>query len=86
MGSAHHSLREHPIMFGFAEGSLCGAYHGEAVYVIRRKTECNHNGIMYVINTKVPSSFGDDIRLWRLHTRKSVITYQYFGLDKKSLA
>ena len=48
---------------------------------------CNHNIIMYVINTKAYIHQGDTIRLRQLHTRWSVITYQSFGLDKnKSLA
>ena len=44
--------------------------HGVAVYVIRRKTECNHFVEMYVIDTKdCVYTFGDAIRLRQLHTR-----------------
>ncbi len=59
------------------------------MYVIRRKTECNHNEVVYVIqklfryviNQKIAYtdvitfSFADYIRL-------TAITYQSFGLDK----
>ena len=47
---------------------VCYLY--EVLYVIRRKTECNHFVEMYVIDTKdCVYTFGDAIRLRQLHTR-----------------
>ena len=55
----------------------CVCNHCKAVNVIR-------NLFRYVINTKDCIHQGDAIRLRQLHTRWSVITYQSFGLDKKT--
>ena len=61
--------------------------HSEAVYVIRRRRNVIATQVAYVINTKdYIYTFGDAIRLRRLHTRDRVITYQSFGLDKKELS